>query len=99
MRYGQNTSKMSPNGVSPISDPKRFFNDFFFQNKALSLFYPHGALTSCKELEKTNKLSLEITDHRHGWLHRINWGPKYIFFFKSYISLAILKSEISVADF
>ena len=32
--------------------------DFFFKNRALSLLYPYGALTSCKKLEKTNERSL-----------------------------------------
>ena len=26
----------------------------FFKNRALSLLYPYGAVTSCKKLEKTN---------------------------------------------
>ena len=41
-------------GFSPICDPQRFF----FKNRALSLLYPYGALTSCKQLEKTNERSL-----------------------------------------
>ena len=67
-RYGQKTSKMPQKwGVSPICDPPRFF----FKNGALSLLYPYGALTSCKKLEKTNELSLEIfkDGHTHGWTH------------------------------
>ena len=49
--------KNAPNmGFSPICDPPRFF----FKNRALSLLYPYGALTSCKKLEKTNEQSLEI---------------------------------------
>ena len=35
-------------GFSPICDPPRFF----FKNRALSLLYPYGALTSSKKLEK-----------------------------------------------
>ena len=51
-RYGQKTSKIPQNwGFSPICDPPRFF----FKNRALSLLYPYGALTSCKKLEKTNE--------------------------------------------
>ena len=40
--------------------------DFFFKNRALSLLYPYGALTSCKILEKTNEPSLRYlkTDQR-----------------------------------
>ena len=41
-------------GFSPICDPPRFF----FKNRALSLLYPYGALTSRKKLEKTNERSL-----------------------------------------
>ena len=38
----------------------------FFKNRALSLLYPYGALTSCKKLEKTNERSLRYlkTDTR-----------------------------------
>ena len=32
----------------------------FFKNRALSLLYLYGTLTSCKKLENTNELSLEI---------------------------------------
>ena len=32
--------------------------DFFLKNRALSLVYPYGALTSCKKLEKANGRSL-----------------------------------------
>ena len=54
-RYGQKTSKIPQKwGFSPICDPPRFF----FKNRALSLLYPYGALTSCKKLEKTNEQSL-----------------------------------------
>ena len=54
--------KYSQNGVSPICDPPRFF----FKNRALSLLYPYGALTSCKKLEKINEQSLRYlkTDTR-----------------------------------
>ena len=49
-KYGQETSQMPPKwGFSPIRDPQRFF----FKNRALSLLYPYGALTSSKKLEKT----------------------------------------------
>ena len=49
-RYGQKTSKMPKKwGFSPICDPQ----DFFFKTRALSLLYSYGALTSCKNLEKT----------------------------------------------
>ena len=76
-RYGQKTSKIPPNWVfSPICDPPRFF----FKNRALSLLYPYGALTTCKKLEKINGRSLRYskTDGKtHGrttdgqkWLHR-----------------------------
>ena len=41
-------------GFSPICDPQRFF----FKIRALSLFYPYGAFTSCKKLEKNNERSL-----------------------------------------
>ena len=32
----------------------------FSKNRALTLLYPYGALTSCKKLEKTNERSPEI---------------------------------------
>ena len=57
------TSKMPLKwGFSPICDLPRFF----FKNRALSLLYPYGALTSCKKLEKTNEHSLRYlkTDTR-----------------------------------
>ena len=47
--------KCPKNGFSPFVIPK-----FFFKNRALSLLYPYGVLTSCKKLEKTNEQSLEI---------------------------------------
>ena len=72
LRYGQKTSKMPQKwGFSPIYDPPRFF----FKNRALSLLYPYGALTSCKKLEKSLERSLRYlktdthtrTDgHTHG---------------------------------
>ena len=39
---------------------------FFFKNRAPSLLYPYGALTSCKKLEKNNERSLRYlkTDKR-----------------------------------
>ena len=40
-------------GFPPFVTPKDFF-----KNRALSLLYLYGTLTSCKKLEKTNKLSL-----------------------------------------
>ena len=59
---------------SPICDAPRFF----FKNRALSLLYPYGTLTSCKELEKTNERSprylkadhRQTTDHGQGRLLR-----------------------------
>ena len=44
-------------GFSPNLWPPRFF----FKNRALSLLYHHGALTSCKKLEKTNEQSLRYS--------------------------------------
>ena len=44
--------KCPQNGVFP---PFVTPQDFFFKNRALSLLYPYGALTSCKKLEKTNE--------------------------------------------
>ena len=51
--------------------PKMFFPQFvtpetFFQNLALSLLYPYGALTSCKKLEKNNEQSLRYLKTDHG---------------------------------
>ena len=67
-------------GFPPFATPQ----DFFFKNRALSLLYPYGALTSCRKLEKSLERSLEIfedrrttdgpTDHGHGWLHRTSLG-------------------------
>ena len=46
--------KCPQNGrFTPIVTQKIFFN-----NRALSLLYPYGALASCKKLEKTNERSL-----------------------------------------
>ena len=55
----KNAPKM---GFFPICDPPRFF----FKNRALSLLYPYGALTSCKKLEKSLERSLRYlkTDGR-----------------------------------
>ena len=54
-KYGQKISKIPPKwGFSAMCGPPRFF----FKNRALSLLYPYGALTSCKNLEKTNEQSL-----------------------------------------
>ena len=61
-RYGQKTSKCPQNGVfPPFVTPK-----IFFKTLALSLLYPYDALTSCKNLEKTNERSLRYlkTDKR-----------------------------------
>ena len=44
-------------GFSPICDPPRFF----FKNRALSLLYPYGALTSSKKLEKHNECYLRYS--------------------------------------
>ena len=52
-------------GFSPICDP----HDFFFKNRALSLLYPYGVLTSCQKLEKTNEWSLEIFKDGHTDTH------------------------------
>ena len=41
-------------GFPPFATPQ----DFFFKNRALSLLYPYGALTSCKKLEKPLEQSL-----------------------------------------
>ena len=49
-------------GFSPICDPPRFF----FKNRALSLLYPYGALTSCKKLEKSLERSLRYLKTDHG---------------------------------
>ena len=38
-------------GFSLLYDPRYFF----FKNRALSLLYPYGSLTSCNKLEKTNE--------------------------------------------
>ena len=52
--------------------------NFFFKNRALSLLYPYGTLTSCKKLGKTNERSLRYlkTDTRtHGRMdgHTDGW--------------------------
>ena len=47
--------KCPQNGVFP---PFVTPQDFFFKNRALSLLYPYGALTSCTNLKKTNGQSL-----------------------------------------
>ena len=49
-------------GFPPFVTPQ----DFFSKNRALSLLYPYGALTSCKRLGKNNEQSLRYlkTDGR-----------------------------------
>ena len=59
---------------------------FFFKNRALSLLYPYGALTSCKKLEKNNEPSPRyfkdgLTDGRtdkgaYYGPHQVNPGSK-----------------------
>ena len=75
-------------------DPLRFL----FKNGALLLFYPYGALTSCKKSEKTNGRSLRYlkTDRRTRAINkdppRVNSGSKmknsniYYQHFRSYSS-------------
>ena len=48
-------------GFPPFMTPK-----IFFKNRALSLLYPYGALTSCETLEKNNEQSPRYlkTDYR-----------------------------------
>ena len=53
-RYGQKYQKCPKNGGFPF-----FRGKDFFQKSAL--LYPYGALTSCKELEKTNGKSLRYS--------------------------------------
>ena len=48
--------------VSPNRDLQRYF----FLNRALSLLYPYGALSSCKKLEKNNERSLRYLKTDHG---------------------------------
>ena len=77
-------------GFSPICDPPRFF----FKNRAQSLLYPYGALTSCKVSEKTNERFLRYlktegyteTQSDKGNLLRTLWvnpGSKIFVFKKS----------------
>ena len=40
-------------GFPPFVTP-----NIFFKNRALSLLYPYGALTSCRKLEKTDEHSM-----------------------------------------
>ena len=61
-RYGQKTSKIPLKwGFPPFVTPK-----IFFKNRALSLLYPYGALTSYKKLEKTNEQSLRYSKSDYG---------------------------------
>ena len=88
-RYRQKTSKCPPQwGFSPTCDTHKIF----FKNRALSLLYPYGALTSCKKLEKTNEQSLRysktdgLTDQRtdrgdYIGPPRIHRGPKLLYFY------------------
>ena len=48
--------KCPKNGVFPHLPPPRFF----FKNRALSLLYPYGALTSCKKFKKILRAVSEI---------------------------------------
>ena len=76
LRYGQKISKCI-NGFPPFEAPK-----IFFKNRALSLSYPYGALTSCKKLEKSLERFLrylktdEPTDGRtNGRTDQLTDGP------------------------
>ena len=63
-------------GFSPFVTPQ-----YFFKNRALSLLYPYGALTSCKKLEKTNERSPRylktdgLTDGQTDGQGRLLWTP------------------------
>ena len=61
----KNAPKM---GVFPHLRPPKIF----FKNRALSLLYPYGALTSCKKLEKSLERSLRYLKTDYG---RTN-GPR-----------------------
>ena len=50
MRYGQKTQNAPKIVFFPICEP------IFFKNRALSLLYPNGHLTSCKKIEKTHEI-------------------------------------------
>ena len=85
LRYWQKTKKMPMKlGFFPFVTPQ----NFFFKNRALSLLYPYGALTSCKKLEKPLERSLiylktdQQTD-RHGWLNRTPSGKPWVQKWKS----------------
>ena len=54
-------------GFTPICDPQRFF----FRNRALSLLYTYGALTSCKKQSpRHKKTNRPQTTNGQGWLLR-----------------------------
>ena len=53
-KYKQKIKNAPKMEVFPHLWPPRFF----VKNRALSLLYPYGALTSCKKLEKTDEWSL-----------------------------------------
>ena len=60
-------------GFPPFVTPQSFF-----KNLALSLSYPYDALTSFKELEKTNKRSpryLKTNTRTHTWTRAITKDP------------------------
>ena len=57
--------------------PKKGPRDFFFENRAPSLFSLYGPLTSCKKSEKTNDTILRKTpDRRTDW--RTDWQTRVI---------------------
>ena len=61
--YGQKTSKIPQKWGFPLFvTPPRLF----FKNRALTLLYTYGAVTSCKKLEKTNERSLRDLKTDHG---------------------------------
>ena len=84
---------------SSICDPPRFF----FKNRALSLLYPYGALTSCKKLEKSLERSLRYlkTDGRTDMgdyigPSRVNPGSKMNSFKKKLKDLLKLISQLLI---
>ena len=61
-------------GVFPHLRPPKIF----FKNRALSLLYPYGALTSCKKLEKSLERSLRYLKTDYGlrtdrWTNGRTW--------------------------
>ena len=86
-----------------VKKAPKFFSTFLLKHKAV--FYPYGALTSCKISGKTNEQSLAIFKDRQtnrqrvkgNELHQVNQGSKISLavysYYVQYISACLWKKQ------